>query len=477
MNRNSGVLMHVSSLPNGYSIGGFGKECKEFIDLLADGGFSLWQVLPFCLPDECNSPYKSFSSFSGNPCFISLPELYEQGLLTRTELQSAAERVPYTCEFDRLGTERFALLCRAAERVVDRAPIEAFLQTRPETEHFCRFMALRAANKSAPWREWQTDAYDEKLYFAWAFVQYEFDREWKEIKAYANRRGVSIVGDLPIYVAYESADVWGAPDLFALDENLRPTAVAGCPPDYFSQDGQLWGNPLYSWSRMKADGFAWWRRRLRHMFEWFDCLRLDHFRGFSSYWSVPASAATAREGKWMRGPGHAFVDMLKEEAQGRFVIAEDLGEQTPDVPRLLAYSGLPGMRVFQFGFAGDPASQDMPCFYPHNCVAYSGTHDNNTLLGYIWELDPSERARMLAYLGCEGATWEEAVRVAVRTLYASAADTVIFPMQDLLGFGADTRMNRPGMAHGNWAFRFTADQLRALDTQALRRMAALYCRL
>lgn len=476
MERQSGVLMHISSLPNGFSTGGFGQECKDFVDLLVKGGFTLWQVLPFCLPDDFHSPYSSFSAFSGNPYFISLTELRRMDLLTNAELAGAAEHVPYTCEFDRLAKERFSLLRRAALRVRDRAPVENYLKEHPETEAFCRFMALREANGKKPWNEWTTKDYDPELYFAWGFTQYEFDREWREIKAYANEHGIRIVGDIPIYVAYDSADVMGHPELFELDESGRPTSLAGCPPDYFSADGQFWGNPLYNWTRMKEDGFAWWEARLRHMFDWFDCVRLDHFRGFSSYWSIPAGAETAAEGKWRKGPGRAFVDMLRRVADGRAVIAEDLGEATPDVPKLLAYSGLPGMRVFQFGFSGDPLSRDMPCFYVPNCVAYSGTHDNNTLLGYIWELDGSERERMMAYLGCEGRPWDEAVRFAQRELYASVADTVIFPMQDLLGFGADTRMNRPGEPDGNWAFRFTAQQLQSLDTDRFARMAWLFGR-
>lgn len=476
MKRGCGVLMHISALPGAYSIGGFGPEAKRWIDLLAEAGFSCWQTLPFCLPDEYHSPYRSFSSFSGNPFFISPETLHKQGLLTDGELEGARQHTPYTCEFKRLEEDRMELLAKAAARLKDREAVEDYLAERPLVDRFCRFMALREKNGKRPWPEWTETEPDAEVLFLWRFTQYAFLTQWKEIRDYAHKKGVQIIGDIPIYVAYDSADVWGAPDQFDLDRRKRPRSVAGCPPDLFAKDGQMWGNPLYRWVKMRQDGFSFWRERLRHAFELFDGVRLDHFRGFSSFWSIPADAKTAKEGAWRRGPGRAFVDMVTEEAKGRPVIAEDLGEITPDVPKLLEYSGFPGMRVLQFGFMGDADSPHLPHNYPREAVAYTGTHDNDTLLGFIWAMDPAERARLFAYCGYEGRRWEDAIGAAIRALYASSAATVILPVQDLLRYGNDTRTNTPGTASGNWGYRVTEDQLATLDPSAWRRLAELYGR-
>ncbi len=475
-NRKAGVLMHISTLPGNYSIGGFGEESKKFVDFLAEGGFQIWQVLPFCLPDGCHSPYSSYSSFSINPWFISLPSLYEEGLLTNEELQGAEQHVPYTCEFKRLEEDRFELLKKAASRVSDRKAILDFLAENPRIDTFCRFMAAKYKNGMRSWREWESSDYDEELYFVWGFTQYTGIRQWLEIKAYANQKGIEIIGDIPIYVAYDSADVWANPDLFELDEDLRQLTAAGCPPDFFSEDGQYWGNPIYNWKKMKEDGFAFWKERLSHMFRLFDGVRLDHFRGFSSYWSIPATAKTAKEGQWKKGPGRAFVDEMKKLANGRLIIAEDLGEPTPDVEKLLKYSGLPGMRVYQFGFGGDPASPHLPHNYVPNCVAYTGTHDNDTMLGYVWRVDESERRRVAVYAGEENGNRDSISQGAIRALYASVADRVIFPIQDLMGFGNDTRLNTPGVAKGNWGFRITQEQLDALDAAKFMEYAKVFGR-
>lgn len=477
MQRSCGVLMPISSLPSMTSIGDFGHEGERFVDFLAECGFSYWQTLPFCLPDEFHSPYKSYSSFSGNYYFISPVKLYEQDLITRAELLEATQEIDYACEYERLEEERFALLYQAAMRVKDRSAVEAFIKEHPHIASFCRFMALSAKNKGEVWRNWQDMKADDDLLFAWEFTQYEFFRQWKELKAYANEKGVRIIGDIPIYVDYNSSDVWENPAYFDLDEALLPRNVAGCPPDMFAKDGQMWGNPLYNWQKMKEDGYSFWRARLRHMFELFDGVRLDHFRGFSSYWSIPAGAKTAKEGKWMKGPGRAFVDMIKEEAQGRLIIAEDLGEATPDVPKLLSYSGFPGMKVFQFGFLGEKDSPHVPYNYPENCVAYTGTHDNETLLSFIFSMDEGERRRLFAYCNHTAKDWESACDAVIRAMYASHAGTVIFPIQDLLRFGCDTRMNTPGKTENNWSFRTTWSQLSQIDTRALRHLADVFGRL
>ena len=475
MERKSGVLMHVSSLFGKYSSGSFGEEAKYFVDFLADCGFSYWQVLPFCMTDEYNSPYKSYSSFSGNPYFVDLPTLYEKGLLTAEELKAAEQSSPYLCEFDRLQEERFELLKAASKRVRDKAPIKTFIENSPYLNAFCRFMALREANGGTPWQTWTVETPDESILFAWQFIQYEFFTQWQEIRRYANGKGIKLIGDIPIYVALESADVWSAPDQFQLDKKQNPTHVAGVSPDYFSADGQLWGNPLYNWKAMKQDGYRWWCDRIRHMATMFDTVRIDHFRAFASYWSIPASSETAKAGKWIKGPGLPFIKAIKAAAGKTEIIAEDLGDITPDVYKLVQDSGFPSMKVFQFGFLSDDNSTHLPHNYPANAVAYTGTHDNNTLLGYLWELDDPTRQKMLAYCGHSG-DWKSGCESIIRTMFMSHADLVMMPIQDLLGYGCDTRLNTPGKADGNWAYRITKEQLDAIPKARFRELNRMYHR-
>lgn len=467
--------MHVSSLWGKYSEGALGKEAREWIDFLASCGFRVWQVLPFCLPDECNSPYKSFSAFSINPNFIDLPTLYEAGLLTADELKAAEQKTPYACEFERLSRERLALLGKAASRVSDWQPIEAFLERHPQTAQFCRFMAIKASNGGREWIEWESDTPDEDVLRTWQFTQYEVYRQWREVKAYANEKGISIVGDIPIYVAYDSADVWANRDLFQLDKRDRPTAVAGVPPDYFCEDGQLWGNPLYNWTKMKQDGYAWWRARLSFMLELFDGVRIDHFRGLESYFSIRAGETTARNGVWKKGPGMSLIRALRPIAEGKLIIAEDLGDITPAVYKLVGDSGFPGMRVLQFGFLGDDNSPHLPHNYENNCVAYTGTHDNNTLLGYVWEMDDTTRARLMEYCGFTG-DWNRCYDSILRTMFASHAGLLVLPVQDLLQYGSDTRINTPGRSAGNWSYRITREQLGALSPTKFFKWNKMYGR-
>ncbi len=477
MKRKSGVLLPVSTLNGEFSCGSFGKEALAFVDFLADCGFSYWQVLPFCMVDECNSPYKSYSAFGGNPYFIDLNELFGQGLITLEERESAKQNTPYSCEYVRLFHTRFALLKNASKRVDDRARVQAFIAENPFLAQFCEFMALKAANAQTPWTQWKNTDIDPDELFMWQFTQYEFFRQWKKVKDYANSKGIQIIGDIPIYVDFDSCDVWGNRGLFQLDEEGKLAAVAGCPPDYFAKDGQLWGNPLYDWEKMEKDGFSWWRARMKHMFNLFDGVRIDHFRGLESYWRIPADAETAREGKWVKGPGKAFIDMLHEITDDKhFVIAEDLGEITQEVIDLVEYSGFPGMRVFQFGFLGDDDNPHKPHNYPNNCIAYTGTHDNNTLLGYVWELDDARRKSMLEYCGYTSPDWDRGYDAVLRTMFASHAGTLILPIQDLLGYGSDTRLNIPGKADGNWQYRVTADQLNGIDRAKFRRFNTLYKR-
>ncbi len=476
MKRRSGVLMHVSTLWGDYSEGTLGRAAREWIDFLADCGFGVWQVLPFCLPDDCNSPYKSFGAFSINPNFIDPEILAKEGLLTDAELAAAKQNTPYACEFDRLSRERMELLTLAASRVRDWSPVEKFLKLHPRTAEFCRFMAVKAANGGREWQDWSHEEPDERVLRAWEFVQYEAHREWMEIKSYANERGISIVGDIPIYVALDSADVWANRELFQLDENYRPEAQAGVPPDYFCEDGQLWGNPLYDWRRMKQDNYLWWRERMAFMLELFDGVRIDHFRGLESYFSIPAGARTARNGKWRKGPGLALIRALRSVAGEKLIIAEDLGDITPPVRKLVDDSGYPGMRVLQFAFLGDDGSPHLPHNYENNCVAYTGTHDNNTLLGYIWEQDEANRCRILAYCGYEG-DWDRCYDAILRAMLASSAGLVILPVQDLLCYGSDTRLNTPGRSDGNWSYRLTREQLDGVSREKFRAWNTLYGRL
>lgn len=475
MARKSGILMHISSLFGDYSIGSFGKEAKYFIDFLSDCGFSYWQVLPFNMVDDHNSPYKSYSSFSGNPYFVDLEILFEKELLTKEELENAKQGTPWLCEYDRLSNERFQLLYKASKRISDKKAINKFIKANPYIASFCEFMALKNANDNKEWLEWSCKKYDKDILFAWQFIEYEFFTQWYEIKKYANDKGIKIIGDIPIYVSHDSSDVWSSTSQFRLGKDGRPTHVAGVPPDYFCEDGQFWGNPLYNWKEMKKDGYKWWCDRIKHMSLLFDGVRIDHFRGIESYWEIPAKAKTAKEGKWVKGPGMALINAIKGAAGETMIIAEDLGDITPAVEKLVKDSGFPGMKVFQFGFLSDSESTHMPHNYIENCIAYTGTHDNNTLLGYLWELNDNDRERMLSYCGHTG-DWKDGCSSIIRTMLSSHASTVIMPIQDILGFGADTRINTPGKAEGNWAYRVTKEQIDSIDREYFKKLNTLYFR-
>ena len=479
MKRTSGVLMHISSLWGDYSIGSFGKEAKEFAKFLKDAGFSYWQVLPFCMTDESNSPYKSYSAFGANPLFIDLPTLKAKGFITPMELDAAKQRTPYLCEFERLKEERLPLLRLAAKRAEGKlsGAVSEFLKEYPALSEAAEFMALKSANGGAPWYEFTVTRPDPEELFFWQFVQYEFFTQWQEVKAYANSLGIKIIGDIPIYVAHDSADVYNNPDEFFLDGDGMPSSVAGVPPDYFSEEGQLWGNPLYNWRRMKESCFGWWQRRMEYMLTLFDGVRIDHFRGLEAYFSIPRGAKSAKAGKWVKGPGRRFIDMLKRVAKDKLIIAEDLGDITPAVEALRKYSGFPGMRVLQFAFLGDEKSPHIPHNYEKNSVAYTGTHDNNTLLGYVWEAAPESRKRMLDYCNCaEGEDWSSCCGKIIKTVLSSHADIAIFPIQDILVYGADTRMNTPGTATDNWQYRILESQLSEVPVAKFKYLNSLYGR-
>ena len=475
MKRESGVLLHISSLPGDYHCGSFGQAAKDFVNLIADAGFTYWQVLPFGMPDEHGSPYKSISAFAGNPYFIDLDALYGEGLLTLDELEAQRQTMPYLCDFEALA-ERFTLFLAVSKRVKNREAVEAFIEKNPRLDEFCRFMALKEANGGAPWWEFDPDkTSDDDILFMHRFLQYKFFEQWSEIKAYANARGVKLIGDMPIYVDLDSSDVYFGRENFLLDADGKPSLVAGVPPDYFSPDGQLWGNPIYDWAYMKKDGYTWWRARMAHTMKVFDGVRIDHFRAFADYYTVKATDENAKNGKWNKGPGLPFVKILKEVADGGMIIAEDLGDIDDKVKKLVKDSTFPGMRVFQFAFDGED-DLHRPHAYPENCVAYSGTHDNNTLLGYLWEMDMAKKREMLEYIGADPNNWEGAVLPIIKAIMRSHAAITIFPMQDLLGYGKDTRMNTPGKASGNWAIRLTKAQLDSLDTKYFCHLNELYNR-
>ena len=477
MKRQSGILMHISSLYGDYSIGTFGKNAFEFIDFLVENGFSVWQVLPFTVTDEYNSPYKSFSAFGGNPYFIDPEKLFEDGLISKSDLDSCRQQTPYSCEFERLAKERMPLLRKAYSNFKGREKIENFINAHPRIAAFCEFMTIREQNGCKPWQEWKiNEVTDSETLGTWQFTQYEFFTQWAKIKDYANSKGVSIIGDIPIYVSDDSCDVWENRGLFDIDEKGYPTSVAGVPPDYFAKDGQLWGNPLYNWSEMKKDGFAWWKERIDHALEMFDGIRIDHFRAIESYWSVDASEETARNGKWIKGPGMDFVNAIKDGHEDKLIIAEDLGDITDEVRALVEESGFPGMRIFQFGFLDDGNSIHMPHNYIRNSVAYSGTHDNNTLFGFLWESDEATRRRALDYCGFGGGDWGGASPIFLRAIFASVSDLAIIPIQDFLMYGSDTRINTPGVAKGNWSYRVTKEQLMSADKAFFKSLNRIYRR-
>ena len=478
MERKSGVLMHVSSLWGEYSCGSFGSGAREFVDFLKSAGFSYWQVLPFGLVDECNSPYKSYSTFGGNPYFIDLKQLFDDGLITAEELNGARQSTPYSCEFDRLARERVRLLINASLRADEKlkVSINEFIDNNTHLKDFCRFMALKDANDDAEWTEWTNETFSEQVEFGWRFIQYEFFTQWAKIKKYANDNGVKVIGDIPIYVSFDSSDVYFNKHLFMMDDNNRLTDVAGVPPDYFAEDGQLWGNPLYKWDEMEKDGFKWWQDRMSLALQLFDGVRIDHFRAFESFWAVKGDAKTAKEGKWVKGPGMKLINALKAVSGDKLIIAEDLGDITKEVIELVEESGFPGMRVFQFGFLGGETPHK-PHNYINNSIAYSGTHDNNTLLGYLWETPTDIKRDVMKYCVCDPDAWnEKGCDAIIRTIMASNAGLAIFPIQDLLGYGNDTRLNIPGRADGNWLFRITKGQVDGIDTLKYKELNRLYGR-
>lgn len=465
--RKSGILMHVTSLPSPYGIGSMGKCAYEFVDFLYKAGQSYWQVLPLNPTGYGDSPYQAFSSFAGNHYLIDLDMLIEEQLLLQEEVDAVnwsrdENRVDFGCLFE----NRCKLLRLAYERFVPNAEYDQFVADNADwLEDYGLFMSLKEKNHGSPWYEWSISlmkrvpgildsTYEEmrdSVQFHY-FLQYQFFRQWKALRSYANQRGIKIIGDVPIYVPLDSVDVWSAPELFQLDGNCRPTAVAGCPPDSFTADGQLWGNPLYKWDLMKETGFAWWIRRLSAAAKMYDVVRLDHFRGFESYWAVPAGDKTAVGGAWMQGPGADYIYAVQAALPNLDFIAEDLGYVTPEVRQLQEESGYPGMKVLQFAFDSRETSDYLPHTYPVNSVCYTGTHDNLTIAQWLQEADPEDVSLAQAYLGLnseEGLVWGM-----IRGAMSSVSRLCVIQMQDYLELDGSARMNFPGtLSSDNWTWR------------------------
>jgi len=486
--RAGGVLLHLSSLPSPGGIGTMGQTARDFIDFLARAGQSYWQLLPICPTGYGNSPYQSPSSFAGNPYFIDLEELVSQGLIRDEEYLEIswgdrADRVDYGVLYEK----RYPLLRIAAQRFLDDPP-EDFGQFCAANagwlEDHALFTAIKADHGGAPWHSWKRALRerDEQVLAQFSVehardiaqekaVQYLFFDQWRKLKAYANEKGISIIGDMPIYVALDSVEVWAHRELFQLDEDGMPGEVAGCPPDGFSADGQLWGNPLFDWERMAGDNYAWWVSRVDHLCGLYDVVRIDHFRGLDAYYAVPGTSTDARRGRWRQGPG---MDLLRV-MEGRPLLAEDLGFLTPSVQQLLRESGYPGMKVLQFGFdSRDGDSGHLPHNFPEYCVAYSGTHDNDTIAGWLSGAQERDAAYAGAYLrlGEEQPCWD-----ALCALWATTARLTVVQGQDLLGLGSDSRMNTPGTLGDNWCWRAKGKSFTNIMAKRIREKMELYGRI
>ena len=491
MERSSGILLHISSLPSRYGIGTLGKEAYRFADQLKEAGQKYWQLLPLGPTSYGDSPYQSFSTFAGNPYFIDLELLAEDGLInwrTLDELDWGDD--PAHVDYGKIFENRFPVLYQAYRVgwLRDQKEVEQFQREKRWVKDYALFMALKRHFDMKSWMDWEDEdirlrkpeaiaryeaLLEDDIHF-FTYLQYLFFRQWTELKAYINGLGIKIIGDLPIYVAMDSADLWSEPEFFQLDKDRKPTEVSGVPPDYFCEDGQLWGNPLYDYDRMKADGFGWWIRRVEGAAQMFDVIRIDHFRGMESYWAVPYGDTTARNGVWRKGPGMDLVRVLTSWFHGISFIAEDLGFLTPGVARLLADSGLPGMKVLEFAFDPREPSNYLPHTYSNNCVCYVGTHDNETLVQWEQTVDPENVAFAREYLGVEeGQALNWAM---IRAGMSSVADTFVVQMQDCLELDEDSRMNTPGTDLGNWRWRLQPGEFSQELIDRLARMAKIYGR-
>jgi len=489
--RSSGVLLPLTTLHGPFGIGVMGKEAYDFIDFICDTGFHAWQVLPVEHTGTCNSPYKCISAFAGEPNLIDPRMLFDMGLIYENELHERMDGMnPAYVEYEIIKEKQWKLLRTAFSRLTDKS----YSDFNPDwLDEYALYIAIKIHNNFDAWFTWQDQglrSHDEKVVEEYRvklrdeiefhkFVQWLFDKQWKNLRNYAAERGISLIGDMPIYVSEDSAEVWSHRELFDADENGNFAAVGGCPPDYYTPDGQHWGNPIYNWDLLKKDNYKWWVKRLKTSLERYDVVRLDHFRAFESYWRIPGDSGTARKGKWTKGPGMPLFEAL-EAALGDLslsVIAEDLGIIDDKVAQLLKDSGLRGMRVLQFGFIGDELHM------PHNILeetsAYTGTHDNTTLLAWIFEMSQEDRERALFYIDFTG-DWTQGgpncpvVKAWMKTLFTTQASIAVTPIQDMLGYGADTRTNIPGIPSGNWRFRIRDGVLHEIDKDFYLELHKLY---
>ncbi len=503
--RASGILLHPTSLPSRFGCGDLGQCSCRFADFLSETGQHLWQMLPLGPTGYGNSPYQSLSVFAGNPLLISLERLRDEGWLETADLENVPPFPGDHVDYESVTAFRMRLLRNAfmafetGAKPEEKEAFEAFSKENAFwLDDFSLFMAVRDAHNLEMWNSWEADirerrpeavaGWSQKLtheVLDYRFQQYQFFQEWRGLKGYCNERGIRLIGDIPIFVALDSADVWAHPEMFFLDREDRPSVVAGVPPDYFSATGQLWGNPIYRWDVMSEDGYDWWVRRIRATRTLVDIIRLDHFRGFVKYWEVPGQDTTAINGRWVPGPGEVFFRTVEQALGPLPLIVEDLGVITPDVDELREKLGHPGMRVLQFAFGDDPKAMDYrPHSYPRHCVVYTGTHDNNTTAGWFYgehatdttqsgEVKKTERETVLDYLGTDGheINWDF-----IRLAFMSVADTAVVPLQDVLGLGSEARMNLPGTASGNWRWRFTEGMLTPEIRARLARLTRIYGR-
>ncbi len=495
--RECGMLLPIASLPSPYGIGAFSKEAYAFVDTLREAGQRYWQILPLGPTGYGDSPYQSFSAFAGNPYFIDLDTLAEEGLLTKEECREADPGMgPRYIEYAILYERRFPVLRKAFGRWLEklgREKAEELLQERllKETWEYCFYMALKDHFQDEPWTRWEEDIklsrpqameryrkllWEEIIFYG--FQQLKFQEQWKALKDYANEQQIKIIGDIPIYVAADGADAWAHPELFQFDEENLPSAVAGCPPDYFSETGQLWGNPLYRWDYHEKTGFAWWLERMAYCFRLYDVVRVDHFRGFDEYYSIPYGHETAVHGHWEKGPGIKLFQKMGAHFKTRKlpIIAEDLGLLTPSVTELLKDTGFPGMKVLAFAFDHNGQSAYLPHNHVENCVIYTGTHDNDTLAGWLKTMPKADRRFAWEYIKGETGegpldTWD-----IIRLALASVAALAVIPVQDYLGLGSEARLNEPSTLGDNWKWRLLPGELDEALCRKIRRMAQLYGR-
>ena len=492
--RASGILMPIFSLPSRYGIGSFSKSAYQFVDMLKKAGQKYWQILPLCPTSYGDSPYQSFSTYAGNPYFIDLDQLIEEKLLTRKECQACDfGDDPQDIDYGKLYENRFKLLRKAYERanVGEDQEFEAYRRENAWwLDDYALFMAVKDQFGGVAWNEWAEDIrlrwsnamdyYRRELYYEiefYSYLQFVFMKQWKKLKNYANINGIEIIGDIPIYVAFDSADAWANPELFQFDAENLPTAVAGCPPDGFSADGQLWGNPLYRWDYHRETGFDWWIRRIAYCSELYDVVRIDHFRGFDEYYSIPYGDTTARNGHWEKGPGIALFEAAKNRLGELNIIAEDLGYITDSVKKLVADSGFPGMKVLEFAFDSREKSDYLPYTYEKNSVVYTGTHDNETIAGWYAGLDKSDLKMCTDYMNIDRIPGKEYHWDFIRLAMLSVSDLCVIPIQDYLGLDNRARINHPSTLGTNWRWRLAKGQLSASLLKEIREMTRISGRL